>query len=119
MKPRKTRRTIERARAKSLKWNRIRWDRDRAERDAGEAERIRERELARVLGEGLPAAGDYVGTLQWHGADGKVRRWTVRRGPRAGQITVDRVSGVHTITWLLDRLRRRLVPLLRAPIDED
>jgi hypothetical protein len=71
-------------------------------------------ELARVLGEGAPEPGQYVGTLQWHGADGKVRRWTVRRGTRAGQIVIDGLTTPKTVTWLLDRLRRHLATYFRA-----
>lgn len=93
---------------------RIRWDRDRALRDAGEAERIRELEIARVIGEGPVYPGQYVGTLQWHGADGRVRRWTLRRGERSGQVIVDGVSGAKTTTWLLDRLRRHLSSCFRT-----
>lgn len=94
----------ERARAKA----RRRWDLDRARRDAEEPERLREMELARILGEGPIEAGQYVGTLQWHGADGKIRRWTFRRGRRAGSVLIDRIDKPRTVTWILDRLRRHL-----------
>lgn len=100
----------ERARAKA----RRRWDLDRARRDAEEPDRLREMALARVLGEGPVEPGQYLGTLQWHGADGKIRRWTLRRGPRAGQIHLDGKDGPRTISWLLDRLRRRLSPYVRS-----
>ena len=90
-----------------------RWAKDRARRDAEEPERRRELELARILGEGPIEPGQYVGTLQWSDHTGKVRRWTIRRGHRAGQITVDGVTGTRTMTWMLDRLRRHLSSYFR------
>lgn len=100
----------ERARAKARK----RWAMDRARRDAEEPARLRELELARILGEGPIEPGQYVGTLQWSDHTGKVRRWTIRRGHRSGQITVDGVTGPRTVTWMLDRLRRHLSSYFRV-----
>jgi hypothetical protein len=87
---------------------RARWDADRARRDAEETARLAEIERARVIGEGPPQSGDYVGTLQWHGADGKIRRYRLRRAGRWGQIAIDGIDGPRSVTWLLDRLRRHL-----------
>jgi hypothetical protein len=84
---------------------RIRWDRDRARRDTEEPARLREIALAHATGEGPIAPGDYVGTLQWHGNDGKVTRWIVRRGNRSGQVMIDGIAGPKTATWLMDKLR--------------
>ena len=90
-----------------------RWAKDRARRDAEEPARLRELELARIIGEGPIEPGQYVGTLQWSDHTGKVRRWTVRRGDRAGRISVDRVAGPKTVTWITDRLRRHLSSYFR------
>ncbi len=93
---------------------RIRWDRDRARRDAEAPSRLREMEIARITGEGPVAPGDYVGTLQWHGHDGKVTRWTVRRGARSGQVMIDGKPDPKTATWLMDRLRRHISSYFRT-----
>jgi hypothetical protein len=93
----------------------VRWSRDRARRDAEEPARLREMELARILGEGPPEPGEYIGTLQWSDRSGTVRRWTVRRGERAGSIRIDGVAKPRTMTWLLDRLRRHLAAYGRTP----
>lgn len=97
-----------------LKLARARWDKDRARRDAEEPARLREMEIARIIGEGPIYPGQYVGTLQWHGADGKIRRWTFRRGERSGQAIVDGVKGPKTVTWVTDRLRRHLSSYFRT-----
>ena len=86
-----------------------RWSKDRA--------RLFEMERARVLGEGPPKPGDYVGTLQWSGADGKIRRYRIRRGARWGQLTIDGIEGAKNVTWLLDRLRRHLSSYFRCGRD--
>jgi hypothetical protein len=100
--------------AKGRQMARARWFADRARRDAEEPARTREMELARIFGEGPVEPGQYVGTLQWHGADGKVRRWTLRRGTRSGQIEIDGLARAKTTTWLLDRLRRHLAVYFRT-----
>lgn len=87
-----------------------RWSKDRERRDAEEEVRLFATELARVLGEGPVESGQYVGTLQWSDTSGKVRRWTLRRGDRSGQIWIDGVPSPKTVTCLLDHLRRRLSP---------
>ena len=58
---------------------------------------------------------EYLGTLQWVGADGQVRRWIIRQGWRANSIAVvARVFGViprlqeRTWTWLFTGLRKAL-----------
>ena len=91
-----------------------RWAKDRARRDEEEAAHVFAMDLARVLGEGLVEPGQYVGTLQWSDATGKIRRWTLRRGNRSGRIMVDGVSHPKTVTWLLDRLRRHLSSYFRT-----
>lgn len=93
---------------------RARWAADRARRDAEEEALAYELAAARARGEGPVYPGQYVGTLQWHGADGKVRRWTLRRGERSGQIRIDGIERAKTTTWLLDRLRRHLSACFRT-----
>lgn len=100
--------------AQSKVMNRARWAADKARRDAEESERAFEMELARVLGEGPIAAGQYVGTLQWSDSHGKVRRWTFRRGERAGSVRIDGIAKPKTVTWVLDRLRRHLSVYFRT-----
>jgi hypothetical protein len=97
--------------------NDARWKADRERRDAEEPARLREIEIARIIGEGPPKPGDYVGTLQWSGADGKIRRYRIRRGPRWGQLTIDGIDGARNVTWLLDRLRRHLSSYFRCGRD--
>lgn len=92
----------------------IRWAQERARKDLEEPARKMEMELARVIGEGPIALGQYVGTLQWSDNSGKVRRWIVRRGMRSGQIIIDGVAQPKTTTWLLDRLRRHLASYFRT-----
>jgi hypothetical protein len=65
-----------------------------------------EPELVRV------PAGKYIGYLQWHGADGAVKRWAVTQGLRANNITVqalivgaDSKRRATTFTRLFARLR--------------
>jgi hypothetical protein len=93
---------------------RIRWDKDKARRDAEEPRRLYEMEVARAIGEGPIAAGDYVGALQWHGNDGKVTRWIVRRGNRSGQVMIDGKDGPRTATWLMDKLRVHISSYFRT-----
>lgn len=54
--------------------------------------------------------GEHLGVLTWHAADGTVRRWTVRQGPRANNIEV--VAGGKRIRcgWdhFLSSLRKHL-----------
>lgn len=52
----------------------------------------------------------FLGVLQWHAADGTVRRWTVRQGPRANNLRVA-AKGKEVVTgWdhLLACLRKHL-----------
>jgi hypothetical protein len=91
-----------------------RWKKDRARRDEEEDARVFAMKLARVIGEGPVEAGQYVDTLQWHGADGKICRYRIRRCVRAGQILIDGVDSPRTVTWLLDRLRRHLSSYFRT-----
>lgn len=69
----------------------------------------RDPELVRI------PAGEYLGCLQWHGADGEVKRWAITQGVRANNITVqalvagrDRKRRLSTFTALLGRLRECL-----------
>lgn len=54
--------------------------------------------------------GEFLGVLQWHACDGKVRRWTIRQGPRANNVRV--IAGGKEIIcgWdkLMSSLRKRL-----------
>ena len=54
--------------------------------------------------------GQFLGVLQWHAADGTVRRWTIRQGPRANNIKVSAKGKVAVCGWdyLLRKLRRGL-----------
>lgn len=53
---------------------------------------------------------ELLGVLQWHASDGKVRRWTIRQGPRANNVRV--IAGGKAIVcgWdkLMSSLRKRL-----------
>lgn len=93
---------------------RSRWYKDRARRDAEEPARIRETAISYAIGEGPIAPGDYVGTLQWHGNDGKVTRWVVRRGNRSGQVVIDGIAGPKTATWLMAKLRVHISSYFRT-----
>jgi Tfp pilus assembly protein PilN len=72
-------------------------------------ESLPEPELVRV------PAGEYLGCLQWHAANGEVKRWAITQGMRANNITVealiygkDRKRRISTFTALLARLRKCL-----------
>ena len=88
---------------------RARWAAERARIEALRPEI--EARLAEIRAWNLPKAeGDYLGTLQWTEArTGKVRRWVVRIGDRAGRITVEapggKKSGSHGWTWFMTKLR--------------
>ena len=57
--------------------------------------------------------GKLLGVLQWHAADGTVRRWTIKQGPRANNIYVSAKSKTATCGW--DYLLRKLRKSLAAP----
>lgn len=86
-----------------------RWKLDRERRDAEMPERIRE--LAEIKAQNLPRKpSDPLGCLQWTDfRSGKVRRWIVRIGDRADQITLQSPDGrktrSHGWTWAMDHLR--------------
>lgn len=98
----------------------MRWTKERSAQAHAAKERLRveraeaglvEHEWVRV------PKGEYLGTLQWHDASGQVRRWVIRQGDRANNISVQALvfgcsSGrlYRTWTWLSDRLRRVLCP---------
>jgi hypothetical protein len=54
--------------------------------------------------------GQFLGVMQWHAADGTVRRWTVRQGPRANNIAVTAKGKTATCGWdyLFRKLRKHL-----------
>lgn len=58
-------------------------------------------------------AGELLGVLQWHAADGQVRRWVIRQGRRMNGIRVCARGRVVECGW--DRLFRALRPKLVAP----
>lgn len=88
----------------------LRWKRHREEIDrriaAGE---ILEREDERPRLD----PGELLGVLQWHGCDGKVRRWVVRQGKSRNRLIIDGRESEHGWTWLLDKLRKKLAQLTR------
>jgi len=55
-------------------------------------------------------AGELLGALQWHAADGTVRRWTIKQGSRANNLTISALGKSVSGGWdkLLISLRRRL-----------
>ena len=59
--------------------------------------------------------GQFLGVLQWHAADGSVRRWTIRQGPRANNIRVTAKGKEVVCGWdkLTASLRKRLAVLKR------
>lgn len=58
-------------------------------------------------------AGEVLGVMQWHAADGKVRRWVIRQGRRMNGIQVCAQGKVVDCGW--DRLFRSLRRKLAAP----
>ena len=58
-------------------------------------------------------AGELLGVLQWHAADGKVRRWTISQGQRMNGIRVCARGKVIECGW--DRLFRSLRKKLATP----
>lgn len=58
-------------------------------------------------------AGELLGTLQWHAADGTVRRWVIRQGQRMNGIRVCAKGKTVECGW--DRLFRGLRPKLAVP----
>lgn len=85
-----TARRIKALREKSRVMNRARWSRHRAEIDR----KIATGEMP--LPERGVQPGDLRGVLQWTGADGKVRRWTVRHASRVNSIRIDGVAEHET-----------------------
>ena len=67
----------------------------------------------------LPA-GELLGVLQWHAADGCVHRIPVRQGARANQIRIPGCRKDHGFDWLLSGLRRKIAqPRRRHSIPPD
>lgn len=58
-------------------------------------------------------AGEPLGVLQWHAADGSVRRWEIRQGRRMNGIRVCAQGRSVECGW--DRLFRALRPKLAVP----
>jgi hypothetical protein len=84
-----------------------------ARRAEGAEERLRALEEIQI--QNLPKKqGDPVGSFQWTDfRTGKVRRWTVRIGDRAGRYTFEDSHGTttkpHGFTWFFTRLRTYLL----------
>ena len=92
-----------------MKWTKQRSQLAHAAKDRKRLASPRDPELVRI------PAGEYLGCLQWHGADGTVKRWVITQGMRANNITVqaliagrDRNRRLSTFTVLLGRLRECL-----------
>lgn len=60
----------------------------------------------------VPASA-LLGVLQWHSADGELRRWTIRQGRRMNGIRVEAQSKTVECGW--DRLFRSLRKKLATP----
>lgn len=87
---------------------------------AAHAAKARKRMARAVAGESMPEPrrvpeGEPLGVLEWHAADGSVRRWAVRQGPRANNISVraylagsDAAARVMGWDKFLAALRKRL-----------
>lgn len=58
-------------------------------------------------------AGEYLGSLQWHGADGMVKRWTVFQAKRRNQVIVRGMAKPHGWDYVLQKLREKLSQLTR------
>ena len=54
--------------------------------------------------------GQHLGVLQWHAADGEVRRWTIKQGDRANSIIVSAKGKTLQCGWakLFSGLRKKL-----------
>ena len=58
-------------------------------------------------------AGELLGVLQWHAADGTMRRWTIRQGQRMNGIQVAAKGKTTECGW--DHLFRALRKKLSMP----
>lgn len=58
-------------------------------------------------------AGELLGVLQWHAADGTMRRWTIRQGRRMNGIQVAAKGKTTECGW--DHLFRTLRKKLSKP----
>lgn len=88
--------------------NRVRWERHREEIERQiQSGGLIPREDHR------PKPGDYLGTLRFYEAGGKVRSWTIRQGPRQNQIQIDGAAKPHGWAWFFGKLRERLSILTR------
>lgn len=96
-------------RERALRMNKVRWEEDRRRRDEDTPERMRQIEEVRV--ENLPRTeGDVLGRLEWvDSRTGRARRWVVRIGARADQVTLEtpcgKRTGSHGWAWMMDHLR--------------
>lgn len=89
---------------------RVRWDADRKRRDAEEPARVCEAEIAEVTGEGRALRpGEYFGTIEYRERSGKVHRITLRQGKRKNSFQIDGCENEHGKTWVLDKLRRKII----------
>ena len=57
--------------------------------------------------------GAFIGVLQFHGADGVVRRWTIRQAKRRNSVVVGGAAKAHGFDWLTQHLRAHLAQLTR------
>ena len=57
--------------------------------------------------------GQHLGVLQWHALDGTVRRWTIRQGDRANNLTITAKGKSISAGW--DKLFRGLRKHLSGP----
>lgn len=71
-------------------------------------------------------AGEFIGTLTWQDASSQIRRWTVRQGLRANNVTVEAFvvghpAKRHACTWtaFLARLRSALSLPRRVVLDSE
>jgi hypothetical protein len=55
-------------------------------------------------------AGELLGVMQWHAADGKVRRWVIRQGQRMNGIQVSAQGKTVECgwDWMFRSLRKKL-----------
>ena len=99
----------------------MKWTKERSAKAHAAKTRLRIERTSQREPELVRAPRDeYLGTLQWHDASGQVRRWVIRQGSRANNITVKAL--IHnqpdaikqrTWTWLLHGLRKLLSISLR------
>lgn len=63
--------------------------------------------------------GMLLGVLQWHAADGGVKRLTVRQGARANQVRISGCRKDHGFDWLFRQLRAKLAAPRRVSLPDE